>query len=50
MTTDYERKEQPAETLRLLKTLVELQASHNSALNKSAGQMETVICVLEHIA
>lgn len=50
MTTEYERKEQPTETLRLLKTLVELQASHNNVLNKLTRQIDTVICALEHIS
>ncbi|MDA2178533.1 hypothetical protein PDN34_18120 [Bacillus cereus] len=50
MTAEYEQKGQPSEILRVLKTLVELQASHNNVLDKLTRQVDTVICVLEHIS
>ncbi len=50
MPTEHERKEQPSETLGLLKTLIEIQASQNTVLTKLTQQMDTVICVLERIS
>ncbi|MDD5581296.1 MAG: hypothetical protein PHY16_18755 [Methylobacter sp.] len=50
MTTKYENHESSSEVAKLLKVLVELQASNTAILARISGQLDTALCILEHIS
>jgi len=50
MTSEHQQQEHSDEVTVTLKTLLEVQASQNNVLNKLSRQIDTALCVLEHIS